>query len=50
MNIDERQWNRVRTGRQIRRGKGGRRGLEEEQYMTDRSLYLNKIFDLMKCI
>ena len=50
MNIDDRQWNRVQRGRLIRRGKGGGRGREEEQYMTDRSLYLKKIFDLMKCI
>ena len=50
MTMDDGQWNGVRRRRMIRRGKGGRRGGEEEQYMTDRNLYLKEIIDLMKCI
>ena len=31
-------------------GRGGSRGEKEEQYMTDRNLYLNQIIDLIEYI
>ena len=34
----------------IRRGRGGGRGREKEQYMTNRNLYLNEIVDLIEYI